>query len=193
MRTVGRRLSPARARRRARLVRAARQLASKGGYSAVTIDAVCRRAGVARATIYHHFGSKDHLIAEAILEWGGEQQKALRRRPPAEGDPLERVIETVSRVLDGVMREPNLFQAAVMAFVSPDLGVREMQRQLSDLVAGYLEAAFEPGEDRDTERLGMVLSHVFFSSLINMAAGRSTRDQVMSDLEDTARLILGGR
>ena len=79
---VGRRLTPAQESRRARLVDAAYELACEGGYGAVTIDAVCKRAEVARATIYHHFGSKDHLIAEAILRWGSEIQRALHASPP---------------------------------------------------------------------------------------------------------------
>ncbi len=159
----------------------------------MTIDAVCKRAGVARATVYHHFGSKDHLIAEAILQWGSEQQEALRSAPPAPADPLDRVIETLRRVLDDVEQDPNLFQAAVMAFVSPDLGVGEMQRHLSALVASYLEVALEQGDECNIEPMSMVLSHVFFSSIVNMTAGRTTSEQVISDLEVTARMIMGRR
>ena len=43
-----------------------RALASEGGYEAVTISAVCDRAGVARATLYHYFGSKQQLFVAAM-------------------------------------------------------------------------------------------------------------------------------
>ena len=190
---VGRRLTPAQASRRARLVDAAYELASEGGYSAVTIDAVCKRAEVARGTVYHHFGSKDHLIAAAILRWGGELQETLRSSPPAKGDLLARVVATLQHVLDAVVAQPSLFQAATLALVSPDVGVNETQRQLSSLVAGYLETILDPEGELDTELLGMVLGHVLFSSLVQMAGGRTTPEAAMNDLAITAELALGRR
>ena len=175
---LGRPLSPAQSARRARLVDAAYELAREGSYAAVTIDAVCRRAGVARATLYHHFSSKDHLIAEAILRWGGEVQRAMRSAPPAAGDLLERVMATIDRVLDAVDREPNLFAAAMMALVTPDVGVNASERQLSTLVAGHLDTVVDPDDELDTGLLGMLLGRVLFSSLIRMAAGRRKREEV---------------
>jgi len=190
---VARRLTPAQALRRARLVDAAYELACEGGYGAVTIDAVCKRAEVARATVYHHFGSKDHLIAEAILRWGNELQQAMRAAPPAKGDLLERVIGTLQRVIDSVELQPNLFQAAMLAVVAPDLGVNETQRELSSLVSRYLETIIDAEGELDTELLGMVLGHVLFSSLVQMATGRRTSEEVMNALAITAELALGRR
>ncbi len=190
---VGRQFTPAQAQRRARLVDAAYELACEGGYGAVTIDAVCKRAEVARATVYHHFGSKDHLIAEAILRWGNELQQAMRAAPPAKGDLLERVIGTLQRVIDSVELQPNLFQAAMLAVVAPGLGVNETQRELSSLVSRYLETIIDAEGELDTELLGMVLGHVLFSSLVQMATGRRTSEEVMNALAITAELALGRR
>jgi AcrR family transcriptional regulator len=187
---LARRLSPSQADRRASLLEAARALASQGGYEAVTISAVCDRAAVARATLYHYFGSKDQLIAEAIVEWGREQTSQLLREPPSGRDRLERVIATLQRLLDAVERDPNLFSAAVVAFVSPDLGVGETQRQLASLMAGYLDAVFGPEDDFDHARVGRVLGRAFFALMIEMAAGRMSSEAVMEELEATARLIL---
>lgn len=53
---------------RARIVAAARRLlATRGGIGAVTVDAVAAKAGVARMTVYHQFGSKTALI-EAVFD-----------------------------------------------------------------------------------------------------------------------------
>ena len=113
--TVARRLTPAQASRRARLVDAAYELARIGGYTAVTIDAVREQAGVARATVYHHFGSKDHLIAAAILRWGQEIQESMRTAPPAKGELIDRVIATLRAVVDAAVAEPELLRAAMQA------------------------------------------------------------------------------
>ncbi|MDN2495316.1 TetR family transcriptional regulator [Nocardia sp. 852002-20019_SCH5090214] len=59
---------PRLARSRARLIDAATELLAEGGVDAVTIDAVIRRAGVARATLYRHFGSGTELLAAAFQQ-----------------------------------------------------------------------------------------------------------------------------
>jgi AcrR family transcriptional regulator len=55
------------ARTRAQILRAAEQLLADAGPRATSIDAVAAKAGVARATIYHQFGSKLGLL-DAVLE-----------------------------------------------------------------------------------------------------------------------------
>lgn len=57
---------PRLARSRARLIDAATRLLADGGIEAVTIDAVTRTAGVARATLYRHFGTGTELLAAAF-------------------------------------------------------------------------------------------------------------------------------
>lgn len=51
---------------RERLLRAAAELFYDRGINAVGVDAVVERAGVAKMSLYHHFGSKDNLIAEVL-------------------------------------------------------------------------------------------------------------------------------
>src|SRR5262249_56620917 len=53
---------------RARIVAAARELlATPGGVSGFTVDAVAAQAGVARMTVYNQFGSKRGLL-EALFD-----------------------------------------------------------------------------------------------------------------------------
>jgi AcrR family transcriptional regulator len=75
---------------RRRIVEAARALlADAPNYVAFTVDAVAKRADVARATVYYQFGSKAGLLealCDALAESGNmaETAKAL-----AESDPVE--------------------------------------------------------------------------------------------------------
>ena len=188
--TIGRRLSAAQVERRERLLTAARDLATKGGYEAVTISTVCSRAGVTRATVYHYFGSKDHLLAEVIAEWIRDRLDEARLRPPAGRSPLERLQATFRWVLEAIEREPNLFRATVQAFVFPDPGVTQTQRQLSSLVVGYLELVLGSDPEIDHAALGMVVGHVMLSSLLQLSSGRASAEEMMADLTTTARLLL---
>jgi len=52
---------------RERLVTAAYELFAQNGVQAVGIDAIIERSGVARQTLYRHFGSKQELVL-AFLE-----------------------------------------------------------------------------------------------------------------------------
>ena len=58
------------------------RLAEQGGFEAVRLRDVASHAGVALGTLYRYFGSKDHLMASALLAWG---DTGLRERP--EHDP----------------------------------------------------------------------------------------------------------
>lgn len=54
------------ARSRATVLRAATDLLVEGGPSAVTIDAVVARSGVAKSTIYRHWASRDDVLVAVI-------------------------------------------------------------------------------------------------------------------------------
>jgi len=56
-----------RVEQRARIVDAARRLFAEHGFEEVTMAEVAAAAGVARATVFNHFGSK-HALVEAITE-----------------------------------------------------------------------------------------------------------------------------
>jgi AcrR family transcriptional regulator len=53
---------------RRRLLDAALQIVSTDGVAAVTADAVARRSGVAKSTLYRHFGSTDALVFAAVAD-----------------------------------------------------------------------------------------------------------------------------
>jgi AcrR family transcriptional regulator len=49
------------------ILRAAAELVAEEGYNRVSMDAVARRAGVARATVYRRWPSKAQLVHEAVF------------------------------------------------------------------------------------------------------------------------------
>lgn len=62
--------------RRAKVLEAVIDLIADVGAEAVQMRDVAQRSGVALATVYRYFSSKDHLLAAALEEW----QKRLTRR-----------------------------------------------------------------------------------------------------------------
>ena len=49
------------------ILRAALELLASGGYRALTMEKVRERSGVGKATIYRRYGSKEELVAAAIV------------------------------------------------------------------------------------------------------------------------------
>jgi AcrR family transcriptional regulator len=90
---------------RERILEAAAALFSCDGVRAVGVNAVIERAGVARATCYRHFRSKEDLIAAWLrseharwLDWTKAEAKAKTADPLDELDAfLQAVAEYVSR------------------------------------------------------------------------------------------------
>jgi AcrR family transcriptional regulator len=63
---------PRNAERHAAILRATRELILSAGYSGVTLDAVAKRSGASRTTLYQWWGSRAPLVEEAILSDYGE-------------------------------------------------------------------------------------------------------------------------
>lgn len=93
---------------RDRLIDAAYDLFSQNGVQAVGVDAVLRRSGVARQTLYRHFESKENLVLafldrrEVVWTRGWLQSEVLRR----ETDPVSRLL-AIFDVFDEWFRAPD--------------------------------------------------------------------------------------
>jgi TetR/AcrR family transcriptional regulator, transcriptional repressor for nem operon len=62
---------------RERLLDAANELTWKLGYNAVTVDAICDRAGVKKGSFYHYFESKAALSKAAIEDWWQKNSRPM--------------------------------------------------------------------------------------------------------------------
>jgi AcrR family transcriptional regulator len=82
---------------RSRILEAARELLiATNGFSAFSMDAVARRADVARMTVYHQFGSKVGLleaICDSLAAIGGMEQMASAFSQP---EPLDALAEYIA-------------------------------------------------------------------------------------------------
>lgn len=112
-------------RTRARVLRAARDLlTAKGGTGRFSLDAVARRAGVARMTVYHQFGSRRGLL-EALFDsfavGGGlpEHLATAFQRPDPEAT-LAGVIMAFARFWDA--GRAGLRRVRALGVLDPELG-----------------------------------------------------------------------
>lgn len=78
---------------RGKLLLAALRVIRAKGYSATTVDDLCREAGVTKGAFFHHFKTKDDLAVAAVDYWA-EWTSAFFETAPYHDhdDPLERIL-----------------------------------------------------------------------------------------------------
>jgi TetR/AcrR family transcriptional regulator, mexCD-oprJ operon repressor len=105
-----------------------------------SMQAVARRAGVARATLYAHFPNRDSLIAAVTERAIAEATEMIAGAAPAEGDPRE----ALARVVASAWRTLGRYHALVE--INARLA-RARLRAIHEPVLGQLRPLLERGQD----------------------------------------------
>jgi AcrR family transcriptional regulator len=93
---------------RARLLRAAAEVAAESGYDGASISRICERAGLPASSLYWHFKDKDDLLA-AVIEYSYQQWYVAQPswRPLAPGTTWqEALLEHYSVTLRSLAERP---------------------------------------------------------------------------------------
>ena len=112
--------------RRAKIIEAVIELIADVGAEAVQMRDVAKRSGVALATVYRYFNSKDYLLAAALEDW----QKRLTRRILAsrggrsDQDPLPGILDYLRRAQRAFYRNSNMTALMFQTTTSTDSEAR---------------------------------------------------------------------
>ena len=183
-------LTPNQVARRSRVIDAAMDLASEGGYDAVQMRDVAARAQVALGTIYRYFSSKDHLLAACQVELWRAQVDRLTQRPPEGDTPGDRVTAFLARAMRGASSEPERTAALITASSAPDPAVRDCQLEIMAMIDGVLADAMGDIDPDRRDRIAITLRQLWFSWLLNWVNGWNDAATVDEQLESATRLLL---
>ena len=130
---------------RSRLVAAALESVADHGLAGATSRDIARRAGTNLQAITYHFGSKDELVAQALLRafrgWIEPAVEALRSGQ----DPIPRMVGAVQALQDAFERSGPLRAAYLEALVEANrsdtlrVGVHETLGELRALLTEQIE------------------------------------------------------
>jgi len=176
--------------RRRRLIDAAFELGAEGGYDAVQMRDVAATANVALATIYRNFSSKDHLLAAAMTEWTVRLRDRVAHSPPRGDTATEQMIDVLGRACGAMQRQPKLSMALVRALSSSDAGVRNSGSEVRASIASMGDPILDHLEPQIRADILAVLGHVWYSSLVGWANGRTSFDHVTNELDRACRVLL---
>jgi AcrR family transcriptional regulator len=179
--------------RRQRIIEAAIDLGTEGGYEAVHMRVVAERAGVALATVYRYFESKDHLLSAAVSEWTSQLQSRLDRSPARGDTPADQLVDVLRRASRGLERRPRFAAALIRALHSPDPGVAAAAADVRHQISAMATPILHHLPAADVEGIVSVLGHVWNSAIMAWANGRTPISSIGDELENAARLLLAGR
>lgn len=126
------------------LVEAAVRVFAREGFHSTGVDRVIKEAGVAKMTLYNHFGGKDELIAAALRRRGEEHLASLREGLSGEG--LERALsffDALGAWFGCGDFHGCLFLNAAAEFKDPDHPARREATAHSDELLALLEELAE--------------------------------------------------
>lgn len=158
----------------------------RGGYARLTVRNVARHAGVAPATAYTYFSSKEHLVAE--LFWRRLQQlpdvAVDRRRRPA-----SRVAAALNDVDLLVADEPELASACTTALLSTDPDVARVRDRIGAAIAQRVRTALGADADPAVER---ALNLTYSGALLQAGMGYLPYGDIADRMAEATRLLLEG-
>lgn len=179
-----RRLSAKQAATVQRLTAATVEELRRGGYEGLTVRNVARTAGVAPATAYTYFASREHLVTEVFwrrLEAQADTTLARRR------STRSRVAATMADLALLVADEPELAAACTVAMLSHDPDVRLLRDRIGLEIHRRLGLAL--GELADADML-TTLEFAVSGALLQAGMGHLSYDALPEQLERVVTMVV---
>lgn len=139
--------------RRRALLRAARVVFARKGFSAAKIADVAAQAGISHGLVYHYFPEKESLFTatlEAAVEGWEALVEATRAQP---GAPWDRLVHLCTQMIHGLREEPEYLLITVQASLEDAAPgpVREVLQRCRQQIHADLVALIE-----EAQRAGQV-------------------------------------
>ncbi len=181
---------------RQRLLGAARELIESGGYGSASVVAIAERTGVAAATLYRHFPSKEELFIEVFRDVCAGEERAMRAAAEAAGPGalarLEAVLATFAR---RALQNPRLAWALLAEPVDPlvDAERLEYRRRYAELIERELRAGIAAGEipDQDVAFTAAALVGGCGEALVGPLSSAVGGEEVVGAIQVFARRAVG--
>jgi AcrR family transcriptional regulator len=183
---------------RLRIVNAAREiLSSREGSARFSVEAVARRAGVARMTVYYQFGSRRGLlegICDSLAIAGGMDRMADAFRRP---DPLEALDEFIGVLMHFWETDrPVRRRLGALAVLDPETaavleGRSGRRRQGLRVLLGRLaKQTGRPKPKALEDAVDLLYMLTSFHAYDSLAGPKRNVDRVTAMIRELARLVL---
>lgn len=168
-------------------------LLEERGFAGLTIEAIARRAGVARATVYRRWPNLDALLAYVL-------QGVVREVPvPDRGHVREDLIALLEDQLSFIKREAGKLYPSLGVQAKADQGARETMAGVMQLrraaVREVLRRGVDRGEIRDDVDLDLafflVWGSAYYRHMFGFACAAPIETDFIPRLVDTVLISIG--
>lgn len=173
-------LTPKQADTVQRLTEAGVEEVRENGYEGLSIRDVARRAGVAAATAYTYFSSKDHLLTEIF--W-----RRLNALPPVDtaGSAPDRLVAVLRELALLVTEEPGLAAGCTAAMFGSEPDVHQLRLYIGMKIRQRIEAA--AGGGTPAARL---VELAYYGAMVEAGLGYTTYEHMADQLAEAVSVIM---
>jgi AcrR family transcriptional regulator len=163
---------------------AAVELLHQSSYSDLTMRAVAAKAGVAPATAYTYFSSKNALIAEVYLR----RVQEVPLFTDVNQSTQERVTAQLRELALLVADEPEVAAATTTALMGDEPELRQVREKIGTEVRRRIASALGPGA---WPEVLSTLEMIFYGALVQGGTGSFTYYKMADRLDSVVALIMG--
>jgi AcrR family transcriptional regulator len=168
-----------------RLLTAAAAEGQANPYADISVRSIATRAGVAAATAYTYFSSKDHLLSEVMWRrLDDSPYVADLDRPLA-----DRVVGAVASMSFGATEDPAVVRAGTIALLGDGPDVLAVRARIGREIAHRLAAALGPDFDAKVLR---VLQITYTGAILSAGLGHLEFDALPHLMAEATALLTGG-
>lgn len=134
--------------KRLRILNAARQLVTDGGFQEAPITAVATLAGVATGTVYRYFASKAELFAEVVSQTSQRELEVVAAIVMSDGPATRRLEDAVRTFAQRSLRGRRLAYALIAEPVDREIDATRLKyrRALGRVFETIIEQGIRAGE-----------------------------------------------
>ena len=164
----------------------------ENGIQATGVDAIIESAGVAKATFYRHFPSKDDLVVAWLRDPQARWFERARARAQASGagprDEILLFFEATAEWLEAEGYRGCPYLNSAVEIPDPTHPARLVIRETLDEIAAYLRSLLSDAGYRDAELKAMELQ-ALLSGAISLAVARRTGAYALTAREAARQLL----
>jgi TetR/AcrR family transcriptional regulator of autoinduction and epiphytic fitness len=137
------------AARESAIIQSVNRLLAEKGFDAMTVDEVAAEVGIAKASLYKHFTSKEELACAAMVTAMRKAQEFIQAMP-ADGAPIDQLKAvtrwTMTLKLQGLMPSLPSQNSSLRATLMASKDYMDGLMEVSDALGGWIEKAQAQGQ-----------------------------------------------
>jgi AcrR family transcriptional regulator len=189
--STSKQLSSSQHARRTRIIGAALKLLEKREYDQIHIREVAESAGVALATLYRYFPSKEQLYANALMTWGDPFDAEVRALSRKASTDAERFQAALRRAVRANERSPHFYPLMMALDVATDPVARKVFDSYNGRFNGLLTELLEDTDERDAKLITLMSVALIGALMRKWSRGELPIRRVYEQLDSMVSIVFG--